>query len=164
MILARAGYQMKWAEHVFAFLSDLIDNYYVGYWTALNYLGMTYQNPLIVFVATTSRRRTHEYNGTKIRYVKLTPKKFFGWVNEKIGDETFRISDPEKTLIDSLDLPQNSGGIREAAKALNSNLDWGKLTAYAGRVGNKAVHRRLGYFAEALRADPPSNAINNLQS
>jgi predicted transcriptional regulator of viral defense system len=164
LIPARAGYQTKWTEHIFTFLGDLIDNYYIGYWTALNYWGMTDQNPLTVFVATTSRRRTLEYNGTKIKYITLTPKKFFGWVNEKIGDETFRISDPEKTLTDSLDLPQNSGGIREAAKALNSNLDWGKLTEYADRAGNKAVHRRLGYLAEALRVDPPNDAITNLQN
>jgi predicted transcriptional regulator of viral defense system len=164
LVPARAGYQTKWAEHVFAFLGDIIDNYYVGYWTALNYWGMTDQNPFTVFVATTSRRRAFEYNGTRIKYVTIAPRKFFGWTSEKIGDDTFRISDPEKTLIDSLDLPQNAGGVREAAKALNSNPDWGKLTEYADRAGNKAVHRRLGYIAEALQTGPPSSAATHLQS
>ncbi len=164
LIPAKAGYQTKWTEHIFTFIGSLSDNYYIGYWTALNYWGMTDQNPLTVFVASTSRHRELEYNGAKIKYVTLAPKKLFGWVNEKIGDNTFRISDPEKTLIDSLDLPQNSGGVREAAKALNTNLNWCKLTEYADKVGNKAVISRLGYLAETLQTNPPDNALSQLQN
>ena len=42
---AKSGIEGHWSEHTFKILNKLIDKYYVSYWTALHYWGMTEQIP-----------------------------------------------------------------------------------------------------------------------
>jgi len=151
LVPARAGYQTRWTEHAFSFIDRLLDEYYVGYWTALNYWQMTEQIPRTIFVATRKRRRDFTYNNiVPIHFIAVSPHKFFGWTVEKIGDVEFHISDREKTIVDSLDQLQYAGGIPEVAKGLRDNLDWEKIGTYTERLQNKSVHKRLGYLIELL--------------
>jgi len=164
LIPARAGYETKWSEHVFAFIDDLLDEYYVGYWTALSYWGMTEQMPRTFFVATTKRKRGFTYLETvPIRFVTINPRKFFGWTTERIGAQKFRVSDREKTIVDSLDLPQHAGGVLEAAKGLGQQLDWVRVAEYADRLGNMTVHKRLGYLVEIFELEPPVEVVERLR-
>jgi predicted transcriptional regulator of viral defense system len=164
LVPARAGYDTKWSEHVFYFIDGVLDEYYVGYWTALSYWQMTEQIPLTVFIATTKRRRDFTYSDTvPIHFITISPHKFFGWTQESIGDRSFRISDKEKTIIDSLDLPQYAGGILEAAKGLSHQLDWHKIAKYAERLRNGTVQKRLGYLIEVLELNPPTEVMERLR-
>ncbi len=52
---ARAG---ALTVHNFLIASHLVDPYYIGYWSALNYHGLTDQTPPAVYVATTKARHT----------------------------------------------------------------------------------------------------------
>lgn len=59
-----------------------------------------------------------------------------------------------------LDDPSCGGGIRHAADALaeywrSEHRDENALAAYARRVGNRTVFKRLGYLLEALHLDSP---------
>lgn len=150
LVPARAGYQTSWTEHVFSFIDRVLDEYYVGYWTALNYWQMTEQIPRTIFVATQKRRRDFTYNTVPIHLITVSPHKFFGWTVEKIGNVEFHISDREKTIVDSLDQLQYAGGISEVAKGLRTNLNWEKMATYADRLRNNSVHKRLGYLIEIL--------------
>jgi predicted transcriptional regulator of viral defense system len=166
LIPARAGYETKWREEVPGFIDGMLqgESYYIGYWTALNLWHMTTQIPLRVFVATTKRRREIIYDGTvPIQFITLKSSKFFGWTTMGMKGKSFKISDPEKTIIDSLDLPQYSGGIVEVATALKHPLDPKKLAEYADRLGNRTVHKRLGYLAELLEIGIPEGIITSLQ-
>jgi hypothetical protein len=63
------------------------------------------------------------------------------------------VTDMEKTIIDGLDLPQYVGGVVEIAKALSTTrtqLNESKLRRYAGKIGNSAVAKRLGFLLEIL--------------
>ncbi len=165
LVPARAGYITHWTEHPFFFVDDILDEYYVGYWTALNYWQMTEQIPRTIFIATTKRKRNFKFNkSTYFRFITLSRHKFFGWKMEKFGEKNFRISDKEKTIVDSLDLPKYAGGIPEVAKGLCSELDWGRLVEYANRLGNSAVHKRLGYLSERLDIRLPDRILIDLQS
>ena len=163
LVPSRAGYQPRWTEHIFTILEGILDEYYVGYWTALNYWGFTEQIPHTIFVATIKRHRPLSYGGNDVKYVTITPKKFFGWTREPIGETTFRVSDKEKTIIDSLDLPQHSGGIKEAVKGFSEDLDYVKLERYAEKIGNGAVCKRLGYLMEVLSPDKHTQIVNQMQ-
>lgn len=78
--------------------------------------------------------------------VRVKQDKFFGIRKEWIEEVPVSITDMEKTLVDCLDKPHYAG-IIEAAKALNNgSLDYTGLTAYATKIGNFAVIRRLGYL------------------
>jgi len=151
LIPARAGYQTRWTEHVFSFLGRVLDEYYVGYWTALNYWQMTEQIPRTIFIATRRRRRDFTYSNTvPIHFVTVSPHKFFGYTTEIIGEVKFNISDREKTIIDSLDQLQYAGGISEVAKGLRSNLNWEKIIDYADSLRNNTICKRLGYLIDVL--------------
>jgi predicted transcriptional regulator of viral defense system len=165
LIPARAGYDTMWREEVTSFIDELLDEYYVGYWTALNLWGMTEQIPRTLFIATPSRQRSFTYDDTApVQFITLDQRKFFGWTTMDRRGHQFKVSDPEKTIVDSLDLPQYSGGITEIAKALGYSLDTWKLVQYADRMGNRTIHKRLGYLIETFNLDSPEEAVETLRS
>lgn len=165
LVPARAGYLPKWREQVHTLVEGLLEDYYLGYWTALNHWHMTEQLPRTVFIATTTRRRDFVYDeAVPIHFVTIRPHKYFGWTAEEAEGHRFRISDPEKTVIDSLDLPQYAGGVAEAAKALLHDLDWRKIIEYADRQGNRTVHKRLGYLIELFEVEASEVVLKRLRS
>ncbi|MGI0021408.1 MAG: type IV toxin-antitoxin system AbiEi family antitoxin domain-containing protein, partial [Nitrososphaeraceae archaeon] len=82
LIPAKAGVDGNWSEYPWAILSHLIDIYYVGFWTAMNYWDMTEQIPYTIFVATTKRKRNLTFDNQKFQFITLSEKKFFGFIEE----------------------------------------------------------------------------------
>lgn len=153
LVPARAGLQGSWSEVPFLLVPRLLDDYYVGFWSALNHWGLTEQSPRTVFVATTMRKKTLRFGPTTFEFIPLSEKKFFGWVEEEMAGGSFRISDREKTIVDCLDFPKYSGGLDEVVKALweaRNQLDFNKILRYAKRQDVGVLLRRLAYFLEVL--------------
>ena len=153
LIPARAGIEGSWAEVPFLLVPHLIEVYYIGFWTALNYWGMTEHVPLTVFVVTTKRKRDVKYGPTRFEFVTLAERKFFGSIEERAAGGEFNISSPEKTIVDCLLYPKYCGGLDEVVKGVwnaRSRLDFSELLRYSERVGVKVVPRRLGYILELL--------------
>lgn len=146
---ARKG---RYTINEFIIGSQLIQPAVIAYWSALNYHGFTEQIPNTVFIQTTSRKKEQhlEILGVRYRIVRVTGKKFFGSEKVWIEDVAVEITDPEKTVVDCLDKPQYCGGIAEAAKALQGDLDFGKLKKYAIDIGNSAVIKRLGILCDKM--------------
>ncbi|OGW40123.1 MAG: hypothetical protein A2Y97_07175 [Nitrospirae bacterium RBG_13_39_12] len=141
--------------HEFIVAMELVSPSAIAYWSALNHHGMTEQLPRTVFVATNHpvRRPPGEVLGVRYKIISLRPEKFFGNVKDWINEMPFMVTDREKTIIDGLDLPQYVGGIAEIAKALTTawaQIDESKLRKYAGKIGNSAVAKRLGFIMEML--------------
>jgi predicted transcriptional regulator of viral defense system len=69
------------------------------------------------------------------------------------------LADPHRTVVDMLDNPRLGGGARHMSDCLTAYLrsehaSREKVIAYAERIGNGAVFKRLGFLAErALPAD-----------
>ncbi len=153
LVPARAGYEGSWAEVPLLLVPHLIDKYYIGFWTALNYWGMTEQSPHVVFIATTKRKRSLKFGPTEFEFVTLSPKKFFGFVEEQIEGGRFYVSSREKTIVDCFMHPKYSGGLDEAVKGLSragGEVDYDALVKAAKQVGVNAVLRRLGYVLQIL--------------
>jgi len=154
LIPARAGTEGHWAEYPWVIVPSLIDVYYVGFWTAMNFWGMTEQIPYTVFVATTKRKRDLEFGNQRYEFVTLSRKKFFGSVEEKAGkEESFHISSREKTIVDGLMHPEYCGGMVEVTKAIwnaRKEADWEAVLGMAERVEIGAVLKRLGYLLSVL--------------
>jgi len=149
----RAGTQRYWAEEPWVIVPHLIDAYYIGFWTAMNYWGMTEQIPRTIFVVTTKKKDDFEFENQKFKFVKLSNKKFFGYVKEKRGNTEFNISSKEKTIIDGLMHPEYCGGISEVAKAMwniKDDVDWKTVLRMAKEVEVNIVLRRLGYLLSIL--------------
>jgi len=114
---------------------------------------MTEQIPTTIFIQTISRKKKQKLNifGVDYQIVRISEKKFFGLKKEWIEESQIYITDREKTIVDCLDKPQYSGGVIEVAKALkNGKYNTEKLSAYAKRIGNSGVIRRLGFLSELL--------------
>jgi len=154
LIPARAGTEGHWAEHPWVVVPRLIDVYYVGFWTAMNFWGMTEQIPYTVFVATTKRKRGLEFGSQRYEFVTLSRKKFFGFVEARAGEkESFNISSREKTIVDGLMHPEYCGGMVEVTKVMwnaRREADWQAVLEMAERVEIDAVLKRLGYLLSVL--------------
>jgi predicted transcriptional regulator of viral defense system len=162
LVPARAGIEGHWAEEPWVIVPRLIDVYYVAFSTAMSYWRMTEQIPYIVFVATTKRKRNLEFGHQKFQFVKLSKKRFFGFVEEKRGDTTFNISSKEKTIVDGLMHPEYCGGIPEVTKAMWSireEINWNAVLEMAKMTGVNVVVKRLGYLLSILEIE---NNISNL--
>jgi predicted transcriptional regulator of viral defense system len=154
---AKSGIEGAWTEHVFAILPRLTEaDYYVGFWSALGYWGMTEQLPQTTYVAVLKRRRNLTFDNQRICFVTYPPSRFFDYTQEKIGETEFNISGREKTVVDSLAHPEHSGGITEVAKAIwtaRDQLDTGRMIKDAEKMQILAVKLRLGYVLELLGFD-----------
>lgn len=153
LVPARAGYKGYWTEEAWVIVPSLIDTYYIGFWTAMNYWGMTEQIPRTVFVVTTKRKRGMEFGNQGFKFITLAKKKFFGYTEEKSNDIVFNISSKEKTIVDSLMHPEYCGGMAEVVKAMwtaRESVDWKGVLEMAKQVKVGVVLRRLGYLLSIL--------------
>jgi len=147
----------KYTLHEFVMGSFLVDPYCIGYWSALNYYGLTEQIPSTVFVQTTSRKKKLKTTvfGVNYQFVHLKENKFFGLGKRWFDRYRVNVTNLEKTVVDCLDKPQYCGGVIEVAKALKTErikykADRNRLIEYAKRMGNSGVIRRLGYLCQKL--------------
>jgi predicted transcriptional regulator of viral defense system len=148
----KAGRKGIWTEDSFATVPKLMEGkeYYIGFWSALSHYELTEQIPVTVQIVTTSRQRTLEALQTRFEFTQV--RRLGEWQDERIGEKTVRIATIEQLVLDCLSLPEKSGGVKEACKALWSarkKLDWKKLEALASSSSD-ATRRRLGYLSELL--------------
>lgn len=140
--------------HSFVIGSLLTEPYYIGYWSALNYHGLTEQTPTSVYVATPKPKNSRHILDTQFLFVTIPKHKMsFGIKQVEIEKRKVRISSPEKTVVDCLDHPEHCGGIEEIAKSLyfsKDELDIKKMVQYAKKIGNNTVIKRLGFIAESF--------------
>jgi len=166
IIPLESGTTPEYIEHSFILASTLINPYYIGFWSALNYYGFTEQTPSTVFIATLKRKREISVGKIRFKFVYFLKRKFFGYDKEWVGNRKVNISDREKTIVDCLDHPELCGGIAEVAKGLwnsKNEVSWGKLLNYALKVGNSAVLKRLGYLIELMGIKTEHGLIEELR-
>jgi predicted transcriptional regulator of viral defense system len=137
--------------HDFVIASYLAKPYYIGFWSALNYHGLSDQIPTTIFIATTKPKKPLDIINSRFVFVQLSKNKFIGI--EKIGIEShvIHVSDKNKTITDCLDHPEHGGGIDEIAKAIYFNheeLDFRRMREYALKMRNVTIFKRLGYILE----------------
>jgi predicted transcriptional regulator of viral defense system len=137
--------------HNFVVASMLTDPYYIGYWSALNYHGLTDQIPRTAFIATTKARHPLKALDAEYYFVRQSNSKFFGWSEIEVEGHIIRISDPEKTIADCLDRPEHCGGIEQIACAIyfsHEEISLKRVMKYAHRMGNRTIVKRFGHILE----------------
>lgn len=148
----KAGPKGLWSENALAIVPALMEEkgYYVGFWAALNHYGLTEQIPFSVQIVTTSRQRNFEALQTRFEFIQV--RRLGEWQEEKIGDKGVKFATIEQVILDCLEMPEKSGGVKEACKALwnaRKTMNWEKLKAMTLKSSD-AARRRLGYIAELL--------------
>ncbi len=131
---------------------------YIGGVSAAQHWDLTEQvfRPVFVYTARPVRRRSQTIHGIPYVVRHLAAKEIFGTRVVWRGRVKLQISDIHRTIVDMFDDPAAGGGIRHVADCLRAYLcredaDCEKLVAYADRIGNGAVFKRLGFITERLR-------------
>lgn len=148
----------EYTEEGIIIASQLIEPYYLSYWTALSFYGWTEQPSKTIFVATQKNKLPLEIQGMMIKFIKLKKDKFFGFEDHWVGSQKVYVADKEKTIIDCLDQPRYCGEIVEVVKGLwngRKELDHEKLLDYSLKLNNGAVIKRLGYLLDILELSKP---------
>lgn len=151
----------------YAIACSLVENACVAYWTAVNLHGLTEQIPNVIFIQNTKRSGEFQpkKSGTKIIFIKVKENKMFGSITKGYGNHIWKITDIEKTIIDSFEMPRYSGGFPETIKAFNNaNLHQKKLIRYCKKQNNRSVSIRLGYLTEVLEKKNMKEFIEYAQS
>lgn len=149
-----------WSEDVL-YIADAVWSpcYFTG-WTSANHWGLTEQVFRTAIVKTVQRVRRsrerildHDILLLHVREQHLT----WGMTPLWREDRRIRMADPARTIVDVLDNPRLSGGIRNAADFLSTYIeehDPQQLINYAERLGNATVLKRLGFLLSALQIGP----------
>lgn len=131
----------------------LAENGAVGYGSALNYHGFTPRFPNAIIIQTTKQRSNANFRGTLYRFISVKPDKYSGVETIGYGGEKFRITTPEKTLVDCFDKPDLAGEYPDLIRALAaSDCLQDKLIEAGKAVHNLAALKRMGYIAELSKA------------
>jgi len=148
------GYDKKRVlSNPFFIATNIVIPSYISYWSALNYYGFTEQVPRYIFCATTKQKKPIHLGNYTFQYSTINKQKLYGYTKETIGELPTFIAEPEKAIIDSLDIMNNAGGIKEIAKSIDQAIDIinkKKLIEYAQHFPNKSLISRLGYLLENI--------------
>ena len=136
------------ANNPFEIASGMLFPSYISFISAYGIYGLTTQIPSIIHVVATKSRKPIKIDNTKINFIRIKKKNFFGYKREKFMDTYIFVAEPEKAVIDSLYLPKYCP-VSESYEALKSKeLSIDKLVDYALRIQSCVVLKRLGYLLE----------------
>jgi predicted transcriptional regulator of viral defense system len=146
-----------------------VEPYYFSYYTSNSHYGFTTQMPFTLFIATTKKKPSVEWQSTTFKFVTLSKSKFFGYRLERVFDAEVYMAEPEKSLVDSFDKPHYAGGIEQLARITWRGLarvDQNKLIDYAIRMKSHALVQRLGFIIDFLLRErlvrPLPSGLRNL--
>jgi predicted transcriptional regulator of viral defense system len=133
---------------------------YVGGWTAAHHWELTEQlfNETLVFTTRRIVQKRVTAQGTAFMLYSVSPKRLFGLKTIWRGSTQLSISDPARTVVDMIAVPQVGGGIDHVADSVSAYLRTKSasrdvLIRYAQEFNNGAIFKRLGYLAETRLRD-----------
>lgn len=128
---------------------------YIGGWTAAHHWDLTEQlfNETVVFTTRRVSKKRVSAQGVTFLLHHVGEERLFGLKSIWRGASRVSVSDPARTLIDMLAMPDTGGGIDHVAECLaayanSASFDGGLLIRHAEQLGNGAVFKRLGFLAE----------------
>jgi predicted transcriptional regulator of viral defense system len=128
---------------------------YIGTRTAAEHWDLTEQifKDIVVVTGQPLRERKQQRHGAWFTLKHLRQDKIFGTKPVWRHQTKVMVSDVHRTVVDMLDEPSLGGGIQHVSDCLIAYLarpdrDDERLIDYAGRLGNGAVFKRLGFLAE----------------
>lgn len=133
---------------------------YIGGRTAAEYWDLTEQifKDIVVLTSRTVRAKTIKKQNAIFTLKHVSEELIFGTKTVWRDETKVAISDIHRTIVDMLGDPTIGGGIQHVADCFaryisQKGCDIEKLIAYADRVGNGVIFKRLGFLAELYSAD-----------
>jgi predicted transcriptional regulator of viral defense system len=133
---------------------------YIGGWTAAHHWELTEQlfNETVVFTTRRVVKKRVTAQGAVFVLHNIPEKRLFGLKTFWRGSAKVSVSDPARTILDLLAMPESGGGIDHVAECLANYLrtkdaDRDLLIRYADQFDNGAVFKRLGFIADTRLHD-----------
>ena len=150
----------QWREDPWIIAATSFVPCYIAGWSAAEHWHLTEQifRDIVVVTAAPLRTTSRHIQDTTFRLYHRHERHQFGLATVWRRQTRINVSDPTRTLIDLLDKPAMGGGIAHVAEILHEYLqsehrDDDKVVAYADRLGNRSVMKRLGYLLELSHID-----------
>lgn len=132
--------------------------YLISHHSAMWLHGMTTQRLTDVYITVPTRIRNKTINGTQYNFVLTQKADSWGATTHLTPNkEKFRVTDIERTILDGLERPELSGGIKNVIYgiwAVQSKINWDRLMKYAASYQTMAAIKRLGCVLELLGLAP----------
>jgi len=132
------------------------NNYYIGFYSALEILDLITQPSLKEQVVVSNQMRPSILNikNVPFQFIYHNENHFFGYKKTWIDSYNKVIcSDLEKTIIDCLFNPGYAGGIVEIARAIHVSknyINFKRLLEYVKKFKSQALIKRIGFLLELL--------------
>lgn len=132
--------------------SALTSTAYISHHTAFEFYGLTNQVYYEVYVSSQSRFREFEFDNVVYRYVASKSQE---GVVQPFNHPGVRVTDVERTVIDSIKDFSRIGGFEELLQSLNrlSYLDEKKLKRYLSLYDLKILYQKTGFLMEKLKSE-----------
>jgi len=143
----------------------LADPYFFSFGTACLHYGFTDQVFAEVYIACQDRRRPAEIRGKRYVFVHVPEEQFFGHTEDTVLGQVVNIATTERALLDAIDRPRYSGGIREVSRIVRRSvkrISWESLLDLLTQWHSSALVQRLGYFLDLHKTDFPSEFRSEL--
>jgi len=141
----------------------LADPYFFSFGTACLHYGFTDQVFAEVYIACQDRRRPAEIRGKRYVFVHVPEEQFFGHTEDTVLGQVVNIATTERALLDAIDRPRYSGGIREVSRIVRRSvkrISWEllKLIRPSSKI-QLGARRKWGTTGSLIR---PWNVVENV--
>jgi predicted transcriptional regulator of viral defense system len=129
----------------YAIASHITDMAYVSHHSAFEYYGLANQVFYEVYVSSTKKFAPFEYDNVTYRFIA---SRISEGIEEKV--DGVRITDLERTVIDSINDFEKIGGLEELLRCLELMpfLDENKLLLYLAKYDKQFIYQKTGYLLE----------------
>jgi predicted transcriptional regulator of viral defense system len=149
-----------------AIASVVVEKSYIGWWSAAAFQGFTTQKPATITVAVLRQMAARTIEGTDIKFIKVEPRKFFGFRPYTIYGRDAVLSEPEKTVIDCIDRPDLAGGPVELVRIVHAamaRIEMEKLADAALKMKSISLLQRLGFLTDLVGRPLPEETRRRLR-
>ena len=150
-----ASQPREWREDPWVVAAALFSPGYIGGGSAIEHWGLTDQIFSVIYVTAGRKVKParQTIQGTHFLIRTVPERTLFGTRRVWRKRVPVNVSDPHRTIIDILDVPEAAGGILHASEVLQTyfeseHSDQETLLQYGDRLGRGTVFKRLGYLAE----------------
>jgi predicted transcriptional regulator of viral defense system len=126
-----------------AVASAVVEESYIGWWSAAAFHGFTTQKPATVFVAVKRQTPARTIEGAEIRFVSVEPRKFF-------GSERYTVYGRNILIIDRPDLAGWPTELTRIVHAAMAKIDPDKLFLAAVQMKSTSLLQRLGFLTDLV--------------
>jgi predicted transcriptional regulator of viral defense system len=140
-------------SNALALAAAVVEPSYVGWWAAAAFHGFTTQRPSAVTVAALKPSPPRTVEGTEVRFVALTSRKFFGYEAYNLFGRNVNLSTPQKTVADCADRPALAGGPAELTRIVfgaSTEVEPEEVVDDATVMGSTALLQRLGFVMDLV--------------